>query len=305
MGICQHRRGAPDRVRDSSVDAHRCRVLVGHRRETPIRVFVVSAILLVLIMGGIRMVWRIQRRKKHAFSRSASRTAADARGGGWRDRFPHHRPHGVEGSQHAGRSHRRHGRRSVEARPAHPWGEGGGFERQHRLAGRTLRHRADRRRHSFCHDGGEKAHLCHLHRDRLQPQDAAEHTRIARGRTRGRCLARRGGHRPAGARGNHARHAHRFELHSRQGDPRHGRRRFHRQRALPAAGESGTGAHRDFRHVRERRLHAAAGADGGIPRHRSGHRDRQRVRCGAHKRGVREVSTLLPSSTLRRTSTSP
>ena len=37
----------------------------------PIRVFVVSAILLVLIMGGIRMVWRIQRRKKHAFSRSA------------------------------------------------------------------------------------------------------------------------------------------------------------------------------------------------------------------------------------------
>lgn len=36
----------------------------------PIRVFVVSAILLVLIMGGVRMIWRIQRRKKHAFSKS-------------------------------------------------------------------------------------------------------------------------------------------------------------------------------------------------------------------------------------------
>ena len=211
MGICQHRRGAPDRVRDSSVDAHRCRVLVGHRRETSHPGVCRLGHLAGAHHGGDPHGMAHPAPQETCFLEIGSRTAADARGGGRRDRFPHHRPYGVEGSQHAGRSHRRHGRRSVEARPAHPWGEGGGFERQHRLAGRTLRHRADRRRHSFCHGGGEKAHLCHLHRDRLQPQDAAEHTRIARGRTRGRCLARRGGHRPAGARGNHARHAHCFE----------------------------------------------------------------------------------------------
>lgn len=38
----------------------------------PIRVFVMAAILLVLLMGGYRMVWRIARQKKHAFTSTAT-----------------------------------------------------------------------------------------------------------------------------------------------------------------------------------------------------------------------------------------
>ena len=106
----------------------RRRVLVGHRRETPHPGVCRLGHLAGAHHGGDPHGMAHPAPQETCFLEIGGRTAADARGRSWRDRFPHHRPHGVEGPQHAGHSHRRHGRRSVETRPAHPWGEGGGFE---------------------------------------------------------------------------------------------------------------------------------------------------------------------------------
>lgn len=90
----------------------------------PIRVFIGASILLVFLMGGYRLLWRIKRRKKRAFSGDnvdRPRTLVVGAGG---NRLAHHQPHGHEGSEHAGHPHRRDRRRPSQAGPAHPRREG-------------------------------------------------------------------------------------------------------------------------------------------------------------------------------------
>ena len=96
MGICQHRRGAPDRASPMLLSTlGRCRVPVGHRREASHPgVYRRGHLAACSSWGGSAWLWRMQRRKKRAFSGSAVETAADARGRCGRDRLAHHRPHG-------------------------------------------------------------------------------------------------------------------------------------------------------------------------------------------------------------------
>ena len=152
---------------------------------------------------------------------------------------------------------------AVEARPPHPRREGGRHRRTTSWSWliATTSSRSSwpfplpRRR-------SESASTPMCTEDRLQAcKHAAQHTRTLRvDETRGDvALARRGRGRPAGPRGDHAR-------------TRASRSSYIAGEAILVTGgggsigselcrqlcASGAGAHRDFRHVRERRLHAAA-----------------------------------------------
>ena len=90
----------------------------------PIRVFIGASILLVFLMGGYRLLWRIKRRKKRAFSGDnvdRPRTLVVGAGG---NRLAHYQPHGHEGPEHAGHPHRRDRRRPSQTGPAYPRREG-------------------------------------------------------------------------------------------------------------------------------------------------------------------------------------
>ena len=257
----------------------------------PIRVFFVSCFMLIFFMGGIRLIFRVMRQKRRALvstQRACDRPRTLVVGAGETGSLAIGRMASKDPLM-PGIPDRGHRRRPHQARLAHPRRKGGRFHGRHRRPRGQAQHRPDRRGHPVLHARGAQAHLRRMHEDRLQAAHPAERARAVARRDRRRAPARRGRGRPSGPRGDHPQHARGVGLHRRRDRAGHGRRRLHRQRAVPPAVQGGARPHRHLRHVRERRLHAAQRAFGRIRRHRPRHRDRQRLRRGAPERGVREV----------------
>ena len=78
------------------------------RVRLPIRVFVTACILLTILMGGVRLLFRIVRQKKRVFRSLRLRAPAHPHRRRRGNRLPHHRPHVLARSADAGRSARGH-----------------------------------------------------------------------------------------------------------------------------------------------------------------------------------------------------